>query len=148
MNESVRQQVRLIVQWSVITFVVVNAFSWNPGWGGRNDRKPGREVERYLGWPACYYCDLWRSDHSHEIALPLYFPPVPLSREMSFVYHSFSLMALLMNVALVICGAVIVVILVQAEHGVRKKWMKPVCIGLAIIGGLIMMFGDKFSTHL
>jgi hypothetical protein len=148
MTESVRQQVRRIILWSLLIFLVVNAFSWNPGWGGRNDRKPGREVERYFGWPACFYCDLWRSDHPHEIALPLYFPPVPFTREMYFVYHSFSFRALLLNAALVICGAVIVVILVLAEQGVRKRWMKPVGIGLAILGILIVLFGDEFSTYL
>lgn len=148
MNPTVRHEIRTVIKWGVLAFLLVNAFSWNPGWGGRIDGKLGREVERYFGWPACFYCDLWRSDHEHEIALAAYFPAIPLSREMYFVYHSASIVAFLLNATLMACGTLIVVILLLAERKDMKSWMTPIGIGLVLIGLLIIGFGDEFSAYL
>lgn len=47
---------------------LVNFHCWTPGLGGRTDRdtngvRPqGNECEIYLGYPACYMAELWRSD--------------------------------------------------------------------------------------
>lgn len=148
MNPTVRQEIRTVIKWGVIVFLAVNAFSWNPGWGGRSDLKPGLEIERYFGWPACFYCDMWRQDHENEIALAAYFPLIPLSREMYFVYFSGSVLAFVLNLALAVCGTLLVVIFVVAEKESFKKWMLPVGIGLVLIGLLIIGFGDEFNVYL
>lgn len=148
MTSSVRQEVKTLIIFGVIVFIGINAFSWNPGWGGRTDRKPGREVERYFGWPACFYCDLWRSDHPHEIAIPNYFPPIPISREMYFVYSSGSVIAFMLNATLAACIVGVCLIFVAYEVGKVKAWMKCLGIGLAIIALMIFFFGNQFSTHL
>lgn len=148
MAASVRQDAKAMLIWGLIAFLAVNAFSWNPGWGGRHDKQPGRELERYFGWPACFYCDLWRSEHDHGINLALYFPPIPVSREMTFVYHSLSLVALLMNVVFFASWTFLCVILLLAEKQVRRAWMAPTGIGLIILGLLIAFYGHEFSTFL
>lgn len=139
---------KTIIKFGVIVFIVINAFSWNLGWGGRNDRKPGREIERYFGWPACFYCDLWRSDHLHEIALPAYFPPIPFSREMYFVYFSSSVIAFILNATFVGCIVGLCLLFVVSEVRKLKAWMKWLGIGLAMIAGTIFLFGNEFSTYL
>ncbi|QDU04524.1 hypothetical protein V6x_42520 [Gimesia chilikensis] len=148
MTESVRSQVTPIIVWGAVAFLVINAFSWNPGWGGRRDREPGWELERYFGWPACYYCDLWRSDRPDEIDHPAYFPLIPFSRQMGYVYHSFSFTALALNLLLVVCGVVSIILWNLSKHDTGKSWMGPAGIALAILGIFIVLSGNEFSTYL
>lgn len=148
MTESNRKQNRRVVVWSILLFLGINAFSWNPGWGGRRDGESGREIERYFGWPACFYCDLWRSDGPQNIDMAAYFPPIPLGGAMDFVYRSFSLVALLLNVTLVTCVAVSVLLFTTTEPGAGQKWTQAAGLSLVILAFLIVMLADKFSTNL
>ena len=148
MTSSIRQEMKSVIKWGLIVFIVINAFSWNPGWGGRNDRKPGHEIERYFGWPACFYCDLWRSDHPHEIVLPAYFPIIPFSREMYFVYFSSSVIAFFLNAIFVACIAGMCFLFVLSEEKKLNAWTKWLGIGLALIAVMIFLFGNEVSTYL
>ena len=149
MHSELRKHSIKVAWWGLGIFLFFNGCSWNPGYGGRVDKVPGRQVERYFGWPACFYCDLWRSDHPHEINLPAYFPPYPLTSEMYFVYSSYAVVALLLNVLLAICGIGIVLLLLKADfdHSARS-WMIGLGVGLAMLGLLILTLGDEFSAYL
>lgn len=149
MNQRVRRDFRLIIGWGLAAFIVVNAFSWSPGSGGRNDRKPGMEVERFFGWPACFYCDLWRSDHNHEVHIGPYIPPIPTTSGMYYVYSSQSLLALLLDTSLALCGIVICLLLVWAEHRERTDtWVMILGVISAAAVLAIIMFGDEVSACL
>lgn len=139
---------RSIIGWGLFLFVMINAFSWNPGYGGRNDRQPGQEIERYFGWPAVFYCDLWRSDHTREYALPAYFPPIPLSREMSFVYCAWSAMAFALNAVTVACGTGIVLIVAKSEREHWRAWMMAACVALAAVTWLVIQMAHPYGAYL
>jgi hypothetical protein len=149
MEPELRREFRAIITWGVAVFLVVNAFSWHPGYGGRTDRKPGMEVERYFGWPACFYCDLWRSDRPHKVNGLSYVSAIPLSSEMYFVYFSSSALALLLDVGVAACAVVLCLLLAAAER--RNKvttWMTLLGVGIAVIGLLIIVLGDAVSAYL
>jgi len=137
------------IYWAVAVFLVVNGCSWMPGYGGRNDRQPGMEVERYFGWPACFRAELWQSDHSHEVNVDAYIPPVPLSSEMSFVYSSNAFIPLLLDAVLVAAVAAICALFVWAKsRGRAANWMIFSGVFLAVVVWLIVQFADETSTYL
>ena len=72
MSPELRKQIRNTVLVGLGAFVVINGCSWQPGYGGRNDRKPGMEVERYFGWPACFYADMWRAFEASHTTVFVY----------------------------------------------------------------------------
>jgi len=148
MTDRLRVESGRLVLWTVLIFLAVNAFSWSPGYGGRNDRQPGREVERYFGWPACFYCDLWRSDHDHQIALAAYFPPIPLTLEMGYVYSSWSLLGLVINVC--VAGGLLGVclLLIRMDEQGANSWLIGATCLLAGMSGVLILFGEEFSAYL
>lgn len=149
MHSELRKKFKLILYWGAGLFLMLNAFSWTPGYGGRNDRKPGQEVERYFGWPACFRAELWQSDHWHEVNPTAFIPPVPLSSEMDFVYSSNSLVALALNTLLAACAIGIGLLVVVMEHRKRNDyWLMSAAIGLTGICGLIVLFADRTSAYL
>jgi len=149
MSPELRKQIRIIVLIGLGVFVLINGCSWQPGYGGRNDRKPGMEVERYFGWPACFYCDLWRSDESIQ-AVPLGLAPLcPMTDKMYFVYHRFGLVPILLDAVFVSAGIVVVVIVAIGEHrGKRQRWMTVLCWVLVLLAIAIIKFGDMTSVFL
>jgi hypothetical protein len=149
MSPELRRDLRKIILCGVGLFLVLNAFSWQPGYGGRSDKEPGMEVERFFGWPACFYCDLWRSDRPHEVDHWEYVSPIPVTSEMYFVYFSHSLVALLLNVVIVTCGMVVWFLFKLVERRRQiENWMLVVGIALLAVAALIVEFGSKASAFL
>jgi hypothetical protein len=149
MSPALRKQIRTIALIGLAVFVLVNGCSWQPGYGGRNDRKPGMEVERYFGWPACYYCDLWQSNEPMTVEPWAFAPPFPITRKMYFVYCEFGLLPLLLDVVLVVAGIVVVVIVCVAEDPRKTKpWMAVLCAVLFLLAILIVKFGGMTSVYL
>lgn len=128
MLPELRKQTRTVVLIGLGVFVVINGCSWQPGYGGRNDRKPGIEVERFFGWPACFYCDLWRSDESMRIEPWGFALPLPIASKMYFVYSRFGILPLLLDAALVTAGVVVAAACTIAEdRGGMQRWMMVLC---------------------
>ena len=149
MPPELRKQIRNTALTGLTVFVLINGCSWQPGYGGRNDRKPGMEVERYFGWPACFYCDLWRSDESMRIEPWGFAPPLPISRLMYFVYCRFGVVPLLLDAVLVVAATAGVVILRTWEFHSRITWRSvAVLAALALVAWLIVRFGDGTSVYL
>lgn len=149
MPPELRKQIRNIILVGVGAFLLVNGCSWQPGYGGRNDRKPGMEVERYFGWPACFYADLWRSDEPTEVEPWSYAPPLPITSDMYFVYCSFSVVPLLLDAGLVIASVGLVIILcIWSSREKLSPWMVPVGIVLLIAAWAVIKFGEKVSVYL
>lgn len=149
MSPQLRKQIRIIVLAGLAAFVLINGCSWQPGYGGRNDRKPGMEVERYFGWPACFYCDLWRSDESMRIEPWGFAPPLPIAPKMYFVYSKFGILPLLLDAVLVMAGIVVAATVTVGEpHGRMQRWMVVLCAALVVLAIVIIMFGDRTSVFL
>lgn len=149
MTPELRKQIRTIVLIGLAVFVIINGCSWQPGYGGRNDRKPGMEVERYFGWPACFYCDLWQSNESMQIEPWGFAPPLPIAPNMYFVYHSFGILPLLLDAVLVMAATVVAVTITVAEqHGRMQRWMIVLCASLVLLALLVVTFGDMTSVYL
>jgi hypothetical protein len=149
MSPELRKQIRTIVLLGLVIFVLFNGCSWQPGYGGRNDRKPGMEVERYFGWPACFYCDLWQSDESMWIEPWGFAPPLPIAPKMYFVYFRFGILPLLLDVVLVMAGIVVAAVVAIAEHrGTMQRWMIALCAAMFALAIMIFMFGGRTSVHL
>jgi hypothetical protein len=129
-------------------FFLINGCSWQPGYGGRNDHKPGMEVERYFGWPACFYCDLWRSDEPMRIKPLEFAPPLPISRKMYFVYCQFGLVPLLLDAIFVSAGTVVVIIAIGEYRGKKQRCMTVLCWALVLLAIAIIKFGDSTSVYL
>jgi len=147
--DTLHKQIRTIVLIGLAVFVLINGCSWQPGYGGRNDRKPGMEVERYFGWPACYYCDLWRSDEPMQIEPWGFAPPLPITSKMYFVYCEFGVLPLLLDAMFVLSGIVVVCIAAIGEHrGKRQRWMNVICWVLILLAIAIVKFGDMTSVYL
>ena len=105
MSPDLRKQIRTITLIGLAVFVLMNGCSWEPGFGGRrHDGKPGEEVERYFGWPACFYADMWRSNERMDVEPWDYIPPLPTTSKMHFVYCEFGLLPLLLDAVLVSAG--------------------------------------------
>jgi hypothetical protein len=149
MTEVLRKQVRAIILIGLGAFLFVNGCSWQPGSGGRHDRKPGMEMERYFGWPACFYVDLWRSDDRID-GIPLdYMWPLPITGRMQFVYHSFGVVPLMIDAALVLAATGIAVILcITVRHGRMPLWLAATCVLLAVVVLVVFTFGEKASVYL
>ena len=149
MSPELRKQIRNIVLFGLAVFVLINGCSWQPGYGGRNDRKPGMEVERYFGWPACYYCDLWQSDESLQ-AVPLGLATlIPMTNKMYFAYCEFGLLPLLLDAVFVVAGIVVAVIVSVADHrGRMRPWMVVLCAMLFLLAVGIVRFGGVASVYL
>lgn len=139
---------RWLFFWGTAVFVLVNALSWDPGYGHRTDLKPGQEIERYFGWPAHYYCGLWRSDRP-ELDLLRHFTLIPLASEMTFAYSSHSILALLLDAGLIACGMVIWRLGESVSSGKKlSKWTLAIGIALTITAVAIILFGDEVSAYL
>lgn len=137
-----QKQVRRIILVGLGLFVVVNGCSWNPGYGGRRG-KPGMEVERYFGWPACFYADLWRSEEATEVEPFNYVPPVPITRELQFVYFRFGFVPLLLDMILAAAATTIAVFLYTWQfRGVAatSTMIWAAVLGLVVLA--IVIFGD------
>lgn len=148
MAPELRKTIRTIVLIGLAAFVLINGCSWQPGYGGRNDRKPGMEVERYFGCPACFYCDLWRSDASMRIEPWGFAPPLPIAPKMYFVYSRFGTLPLLLDAVLLMAGIVVVVAVAVAEHRGRiPRWMVVLCAALVVSAIVMIMFGGRTSVH-
>ena len=120
-----------------------------PGYGGRNDRQPGMEVERYFGWPACFRAELWRSDHPHQVNFVAYISPIPLSTEMYFVYSSNRIIPFILDAILVAALAAICGLFVWADVGGRtENWMVVSGVFLAVVVWLIVQFADETIAYL
>ena len=119
------KQIRNIVFVGLGVFVLVNGCSWQPGYGDRNDRKPGMEVERYFGWPACFYADLWQSDEATEVEPWNYAPPLPITSDMHYIYCSFGVVPLLLDIAIIVAAMGIAVVIKGTgkanRPGVRRR---------------------------
>ena len=149
MPTKLRKQIRNIVFIGLGVFVLVNGCSWQPGYGGRSDRKPGMEVERYFGWPACFYADLWQSDEATEVEPWNYAPPLPITSDMHYIYCSFGVVPLLLDIAIIVAAMGIAVVIYRWHY--RGK-ASVATIVLALVLGLvvatIVMFGDEVSVYL
>lgn len=149
MSSELRKQIRTIVLIGVAVFVLLNGCSWQPGYGGRNDRKPGMEVERYFGWPACFYCDLWQSDESMRIEPLVFAPPLPITSKMYFAYYQFGIVPLVLDAMLALAGIGVVATVAVAEHRGRwQRWMVVLGGTLVVLALLILAFGDSTSVYL
>jgi hypothetical protein len=149
MHPLLRRQIRNIALVGLGAFIVINGCSWRPGSGGRHDRKPGMEVERYFGWPACFYADLWRSDEPMNVEPWDYAPPFPISRQMYFVYHRARAVPLLLDAVLVVAVTAGVVILRTWEfHGRSTRRSVAVLVALVVVAWSIVRFGDATSVYL
>lgn len=143
-----RAILRKILFWGMILFLVINAFSWSPGYGGRRNQK-GMEVERYFGWPACFRAELWRSDHRHEINILAYMPPVPLAGEMSLAVAYHSATALVLNLAFAGCLIGIVQLFAWIDHRRRADpWTIALIAALVAAALGLLHIADRCDAHL
>ena len=148
-SSELQMRLKTILAWALFSFILVNGCSWMPGYGGRHDRQPGMEVERYFGWPACFRAELWRSDHPHQVNDGAYIPPIPLSTEMYFVYSSNGLIPFILDAALVAAVAAICGLFVWADvRGRTASWMIFTGVFLAVVVWLIVQFADETSAYL
>jgi hypothetical protein len=149
MSSVLRKQIRNIVLVGLAAFVLINGCSWQPGYGGRHDKRPGMEVERYFGWPACFYADLWRSDKPMNVEPWDFAPPIPISRQMYFVYHRARTVPFLLDAFLVVAVTAGVVILRTWEFcGRTTRQSVAMLVALALVAWLIVRFGDAASAYL
>ncbi len=149
MDPQLRKQIRTIFLIGLAVFILINGCSWQPGYGGRNDRKPGMEVERYFGWPSCFYCDLWQSNEPMQVEPWGFAPPLPIRSKMYFAYCRFGVLPLLLDAVLVVAGIVVVTIVTVGERQGRMQiWMAVLCAVLVLLAMAIVKFGDMASVYL
>lgn len=151
-NREFRRRLRRLALVATGLFLLVNGCSWDPGYGGRHDRKPGFEVERSFGWPCCYYADLWRTERPvrlRDFEPWDYAPPLPITNQTRFVYCSFGAVPLLLNGILVLAMTGLVLILLEWESRERLPPRIALLGGLlAIVSWAIIKFGDLTSVYL
>ena len=149
MSAEFRKQLNRLIYGTVVLFIFINGCSWMPGYGGRNDRQPGMEVERYFGWPACFRAELWQSDHLHEVNISEYIPPVPLSSEMAFVYSSNALIPLLLDAVFAVSVTCLCVLLTWSIcHARVTKRMVASGLFLVMTAWLIVKFANVTNAYL
>ncbi len=143
---------------AAITLVVlyaVNFHCWQPGIGGRTDFRfredqvppDGAEVEIFLGFPACYRAELWRSDEpgtQMELlrSAPLLRPPEPMW--VASAYTSTS--AVLVNVAFGVATIIGVTLLITQDDQDRPS--SYYAMGCLVIALTCVMIAEQCSTHL
>lgn len=99
-----RNYVRLPVLIALAVLYLLNFHCWTPGIGGRTDRdangaRPdGNEYEIYLGYPACYLAELWRTDSADRAgSLILSSPFLPNPAGYDTPYRYFSLLSMFLD---------------------------------------------------
>jgi hypothetical protein len=136
----------------LLLLVAPNVCCWNPGTGGRTDVLPGgtrpvgSESETFVGYPATYLAQLWRTD------IPDFPAPMPtvfgIEFGMTRVATCFSAAALMVD--LVFCCSLLGIIIAFWYAGRRDS--KRLAVSSAVVlGGVAMacyLAGDAFSTHL
>ena len=138
-----------------IVLCALNFHCWQPGIGGRSDVRPdgsrptGSELEIYLGFPACYRAELWRSDDP-DITMQLLAsaPFIRPPESMIVVSYYTSAAAALANLFFATAVFVIVGCFVGAE---RHRWNRTATFmtaGCAVIAIACYLFADRVSTHL
>lgn len=128
-----KPQAYLLLAIGVVAFLAANTFAWQPGIGGRRDRTPGTELERYVGWPAVWRAELWDSADPALASrilsqAPFYWP----AGEMHLRHCYTGVTAVAVNVGLLVCwcGLVVLYNLPAAPLGIRFGLGAAFVIGL------------------
>jgi hypothetical protein len=142
-----KPQAYLLLALLLAGFLVANAFAWQLGIGGRRDRTPGTELERYFGWPAVWRAELWDSSDpalGHRILkqAPFFWPGGEMQRQRR--YTGAVAVAVDMAVLLLCCGLVVVFNLPVAG----PIWR--VGLGVAFVAGLLAcsLLAQSAAAHL
>ena len=143
-----RKRAVLILVVGLGIFGVVNGIAWTPGIGGRNDKQPGMEIERYFGWPACYLAELWRSQEHVPLRLQWATPLSSPHVQMFFVYRTVGVLALVIDVVVALASIGLVIIIDRCQFR-RPSTMLIICgmLLVVLIAGLVS-FGERAGVYL
>jgi hypothetical protein len=147
MKPEAKRFIRFAISIGIVVFLATSLIT-NPGRGTGADGKI-KEIERHFGWPAEYYADIWKTDSPNEPNVAAYMLLVPLSGEMQFGYHDFSLAALVLNFVVAVGFAVLLILLGRSVDQERVEGWVAVVGGITIlIGALAFYFAEDVGAGL
>jgi hypothetical protein len=128
---------------------LINMHCWKPGIGGRNDKIAGTELEIYLGWPACYRAELWRSDELLMTDLLKRAPFFRVPKSMWKVARYMNLTAIITDILFAISSIALVGIILNAQKNLHWP-AKSMAVVIFLAAVLIICYraGDSNSAHL
>lgn len=152
----IHRQAWLAILITALVLVLLNIHPWQPGIGGRTDRKSGvqpdgSELELYYGWPACYRAELLRSDDPGMgtrvlRTAPFYFPPYAEGWVSS---RYVGIGAIVLDVSFGLLFLVLVAVI--ADYVRRERWTRWAAItALTIVALLVAVYwlADRVEVYL
>jgi hypothetical protein len=139
---------------TLLILCVINMHCWKPGIGGRNDKIDGKQIEGteleiYLGWPACYRAELWRSDESLTMDLLKRAPFFRIPKSMRLVDHYLNAKAITIDILFAFSSMSLVGIVWNARK--NQRWSAKTIVIVVFLAALILfcyIIGETFSAHL